>query len=1409
MDDRRAGNMFGVARLRASAGRHARIVVRSGVIGAVVTLILIVGWRFYAGWRMGRVELVALGEPMVAQVLEEDSDTAIGEPFDIASRAVVNLPEGDYRLRVNGVGRLGRTYRFAVAARETHVHTVSIDEGRLLGRENRGRAGAGREDDQGESATPGRLTWAIELVRGRADLIEATEGSVICRNVATGKVRWSIAGPGKSGESERDLGRWICAHVQTDVPHRGLVEPAPDLNGDGTGDLVWFARDSAQMRAISGKDGSKLWDYLSLEDGLGRDVRAGGETRFRPLDTIHAGEPAVADVDLDHDGIPDLIGTFIFTVLGSGRRIVAGISGRSGRRLWTHMTAKTAEGIPWDSRRQAAVMVNGRRRALVAYSDGTKWVGLDPASGEVRVGPIDLGFIPVRPLQYADLDGDGEPEVLALDRGAKAAQKTLRAISLETGRELWTQSVDEVYNQVGLVELADRPWVVDLDGDGRSEIVVPDSGPMPPLAGYRGVRLIDGATGKTRWSRPLRPDTRGKDGLVDLAVAPDLNGDGTRDLIIVSIFDGRNAAPPRVGTLPEERRLFVDALSGKDGQPFWVWHRNLVVGTATRIWTPRWWGRGLDGWPMLALALGGGARENLVGNQIVRVAAPEVHVLEASTGRERHRVLGLQRASAHDLNGDGLVDLWGAVGDELRAVRGEAPEAWRALGQFRPPGSSDSRPDDAEQAAPDLDGDGIADTLSRADRRGFLDPQATGTHTAVARSGRDGHLLWRAVLDGWDRLWESKCRDWYDLEALETPDGDLDGDGTADIFVRKIMWEARSSATKMPKGLPVKVISGRTGALLWSAGALPPGFEPQLYHAGFWAQARAVEPGTAPDVFVRHYTLPATSVPAAAAVRMPGKPSLARISGRDGRVLWEVNLTDQAEDYAYMGIPPLEFADLNGDGALDGLVRLGSRHIDDQSEDQLQSIKLRDGTRLWSARLYQGWYRDAKGRQGYDDAEVRVGDLDGDKRPDVAVVEFDSSYLPPRAQVRALDGRDGKTRWTWKPPGDAPADRSRSIVLADFEGKGTKSVCVCLKVKAGAARIAVLDTKGKARANRLVANDQYPVLKAADVNGDGRDELFVWNGGQLHALDGELNEIWTWATDARTVDRILAPAGGRMTGAVVIKPALALDGLTGRPRWTGQASLGDGPATNSFMPEVLDPGGSGRLPLLISNGQGATVCRLAMPTTSEGRIAERRGTLVQPREMIDDDPRWMRALPWSGRLVGMFGPWGFLAATGLALVNLGVPVLISYAACGRRRRFGIRSLMMLPVAAAVPLLVYLAVVPRLAVGASPLMATEARVFLIGTLAGLPMAWGVLWVLGALVRGRVRSIAAMGALVAVTTLVVAGAWIWLDRKAMAGIEHYGWEGWVLVLLPGVCVAVVLWVVGRGISGSYSWVRRRRV
>ena len=128
--------------------------------------------------------------------MPKSSDTPIGEPFDLVTRAGVSLPAGDYRLRVSGKGRLGRTYRFAVNRGETQTHEISLDEGRLLGGERRRGFGSDeRPRDVPIPFTP--FSMALELTPGKADLIERSSESVIRRDGASGKVVWDTLHPAK------------------------------------------------------------------------------------------------------------------------------------------------------------------------------------------------------------------------------------------------------------------------------------------------------------------------------------------------------------------------------------------------------------------------------------------------------------------------------------------------------------------------------------------------------------------------------------------------------------------------------------------------------------------------------------------------------------------------------------------------------------------------------------------------------------------------------------------------------------------------------------------------------------------------------------------------------------------------------------------------------------------------------------------------------------------------------------------------------------------------------------------------------------------------------------------------------------------------------------------------------------
>ncbi len=1461
-------------KLARSAVCRAWTAIRKSIVAAAPVLLVLAtaigGWWVYTGWRTGRIELTTRGAPVGAQVLAESSDTAIGEPFDLVTRAVLALPAGDYRLRVNGKGRLGRTYRFAVNRGETQSHTISIDEGRLLGGEPSAQDLQKTRWDKPINFA--LVTKAFELTSGKADLIEWSNRSLICRDGASGKVRWDALHPKQPFDLKHNPDPWIprIDNLFADGSQGSLLELALDLDGDGTRDLLWFLRETPTFLALSGKDGSVLWWNHVAEPaapGGPRGDDPGPKMRNDPSRAMSniAGVPAVTDVD--RDGTPDLIATMILADAtqeqqqGSAetaspgprseqplfRRVVVATSGRSGKRLWSYPVDHgfaVAFGEAW---MRLATLVPGKRSESLAFVDATQWFALDPATGRVRAGPIDLGFVPIRPIQHADLDGDGEPEVLALGHGATSAQERLHAFSIKAGCELWAVDVGAALDQPRMFDppgakrtwnssiSPDCPLLVDVDDDGRSEIVVPDSGAMPPLEGFRGVRLLDGVTGATRWRSLLRPENEAHDGLAHLVAAPDLDGDGTRDVITVSRYDGRNPSATARAQAQYPHRIFVDALSGKDGRRLWFWHVDLAARTHTRIGAPKWWGRGPDGWPLLALPLGGGEPEQRSKFEWdSSVAAPIVHLLEASTGRERHTVLGLANAKLADLDGDGLADLWGEVDGELRAFRGEAPEAWRALGHFEPAGSFDAKVEIIGSRSVDFDGDGLADLLIADLRAPGVEPfETTGSHTAVARSGRDGHVIWKTEVDPRESSLDPNSADAFELIAFPLPAGDLNGDGTPDVIVKKeLLGDGRTAFLPNAK-LPVELLSGRTGARLWSTDLLPVGTG--LYGLSHfdWVEPRTVEPGGKPDLIVRG--------------SVPFGCRLSRISGRDGRILWDVPFSDQMSSEVFSGKQSHLFDDLDGDGCLDALVVLYS---DTAGEPvyTLLAVSLRDGKRLWSQPLRFRFDIDSAG-------ELRIGDVDGDKRPDVVALERFTDTSKNELSVRVFDGRDGKVRWTWKsgfaPQG--PGTSGASIALANLDGHGTQNVCVSFIAPRLFHRIVVLDGNGKERACREVSVLGDGDLKAADLNGGGRDELLVLDRdieffeGRLCALDRDLKELWSWParsklverpvfdpdeflsrwTQSKTIDRILPMSPGRES-AVIVTPGLAIDAATGRPRWTGQASLvgvtpglaidaatgrprwtGQGSLVDSvhqFTPKLLDPGDSIHLPMLIGNGLGATVCRLAMPTNAQGAIAVSQGNLCVPGAR-PNDPRWARPLPWLTWLNGFFGPKAFLVAGALGLINVLLPLLVLRFLVGARRVFRMRTLMMVPVIAAVPLMSYLTLAPWLPVGSEPLLASEKGIFLAGTLAGVPIVLYVAAIVASLLRRRPRAVVAMAGLTLVTSLVVAAAWLRFDMRSMARIERYDWQEWYLVALPGAYAAAVLWPFGWGVARAYRLVTRR--
>ena len=479
--------------------RGRRPVLATAAMATIVTALLALGtlaaWHVYSGWQIGWIELTNGGSPLLVQLLPEIGEEPLAEPFAVVKSSMLALPAGDYRLDVNAAGRIGRTYRFAVNGGETQTYLLSLDEGRLLAGEPMPQFGRQpRPTDDPISFAP-VTTGRIELTPGKADLIEWTGRSVTRRDAQTGTPVWDSerpALPWRADENGADrLRRWIEYG-----PMPELVKSAPDLDGDGIGDLVWFSRQMPALLALSGVNGSVLWEHLFELDiaGVAPPDNSHMPGPLRPAHRLAALVDAPSMADLDRDGIPDLVATLFFFELpleierrspspagtpilgvpqrqGLARRVIQAVAGGTGRTLWNTSIDSAFTQPSYPAWNRPATILPGSTPSTIAYVDGQRWIRLDAATGKPRGPPIDLGFEPVRPVQYAELDGCSGLDILAMGPGESSNQKTLAAFAQESGRNLWVAPVD-LKNEFAYDPMTPPSWpiVVDLDGDGRCEL---------------------------------------------------------------------------------------------------------------------------------------------------------------------------------------------------------------------------------------------------------------------------------------------------------------------------------------------------------------------------------------------------------------------------------------------------------------------------------------------------------------------------------------------------------------------------------------------------------------------------------------------------------------------------------------------------------------------------------------------------------------------------------------------------------------------------------------------------------------------------------------------------------------------------------------------------------------------------
>ncbi len=377
------------------------------------------------------------------------------------------------------------------------------------------------------------------------------------------------------------------------------------------------------------------------------------------------------------------------------------------------------------------------------------------------------------------------------------------------------------------------------------------------------------------------------------------------------------------------------------------------------------------------------------------------------------------------------------------------------------------------------------------------------------------------------------------------------------------------------------------------------------------------------------------------------------------------------------------------------------------------------------------------------------------------------------------------------------AIRSRTLCLADFDGSGRRDVCVSFGVEPGPRRVVILDARGQKRASRDLTADSLPALKSADIDGNGRDELLFHDGDRLCACRGDLTELWSLPTRDPIREVLPSPPGRAAT--VVLSPSLGLDGATGRPIW----SIGS-------VRSILRASDDKSLPRALDGPDGATVCRVAMPTMAEG-ILPVQGLAARPAA-LRDDPRWQRPLPWVGRVEPYANPLVQLAM-GATLINVCIPLAILWLAT-RRRFWSVRLLLALPAMVAFPLVgfsVAISLIPDRPQPTVPPWWLVPLGIAMWSMSGLPIVVYTVALGSALVRRRWWR---MGLLVAGTMLaaiLIGAIMLWSDGRAKPSIEHYNWSGRHQVVYLGAYAVGALALsgaIGRGVTRLVSRLTRRR-
>lgn len=806
-----------------------------------------------------------------------------------------------------------------------------------------------------------------------------------------------------------------------------------------------------------------------------------------------AGAPLA--IDANGDARPDLICAFY----SAERAWVEALSGPNGQSLWRFdvdrawLGAGAGAAYVQSLANPPLLVLPGKAGTLLVVAR-SHVAGIDAASGAAAWPAHDLGLEPRRPPQLVDLDGDGRDELLVLHDPQPAATGTIVAVAQLSAFTLpgWR-----------------RLWRADLSTAPSSLLpgVVPANWPFVADLDGNGKRVIAvpaefGAT---------FDDWHGVK-LLD------------RDWQGVQLLDGATGRPRWSRRLsPRDRQAnsghVEQFLEGPDydGDD----RRELIVASSGPLLTDRaridtrgrdistdrlyvdalsgadggtvglWMEPGTGSFSVGPLAWWQGDADG--GRQLVVSNSTRAH-LGAYPSVPKLDIVSLVSGRARHLaSGEFLPRIADLNGDGIGDLVSIGPIETRfGEGQTRRVTALGGGPPEAWRRLGDWR------PAQDYDGDGLAEWVAAGTASRAVEnlvSGRDGRPLRQDSVE-----WTMRNVN-VEHESSWTPplpQGDLDGDGVADLLISAGFTNfPLQSPDTVP--LPLQALSGRTGRKLWSAGGVPAASDnqdPRLSFSNLVPFCRDPDGDRQADVLCM-YWLSSLEIPLKSSANL----GLTRFAGRDGSVVWSTKLVDKI-DLGHSVTPwglrfPAVFAAVDFD--VDGVGDVLTVVPDDaslQPSVSLYAVNGRDGAVAWQRQLR------ARVDRSTPPPKVMPADLDGNGHEEVLLVD---EFRRPDGQIEhealALAAATGapKWSWTWKGPNVGPGAQplvgsfdadGRRPLLANLDGDGRRQLCLGLYDG--------VDERGTATSEIVVLDDRgqvrarapgFPQLAVGDLDADGRDEI--------------------------------------------------------------------------------------------------------------------------------------------------------------------------------------------------------------------------------------------------------------------------------------------------------------------------------